>query len=290
MKILNKYRFVRGASSGGGAPTPKLVPPPANQNLLKSLSISHSVDALCEGPIYGLVDQFGKKIYGLDMFKGIYLNGMPAMNNKGEYNFRNLLMEINLGTENQKPLANFGQVYIFRPANFKLLGKINPNETDQRAGGDFTSWAKQSSGEGGWPNKAQDPFVYVHHIRNKDVRRLELAFLIEQLYDTVSEGTGPGEAGKMGMNKAATVELFLKWGVEGSSKFSSRTIKIQGVALGPYAYMIGDDFGLSVKSGDNPATFQPTVTSSRSLPDLATSRTINPESSSIRRTVYQTPQ
>ena len=74
-----------------------------NQNLLKSISISSSMDLLCEGPIYGLVDQFGRKIYGLDMLKGIYLNKIPVMNSRGEYNYRNVLMEINLGTENQKP-------------------------------------------------------------------------------------------------------------------------------------------------------------------------------------------
>lgn len=238
MKILNKYRFARGGGGGSNPPTPKLVPPPDGQNVLKSLSISHTVDALCEGPIYGLVDQFGKKVYGLDMLKGIYLNKIPVMNANGEYNFRNILMEINLGTENQKPLANFNNVYIYRPANFKLLGKIDPNETDQRAGGDFTAWAKGGSG---WPSLPQDPFVYVHHIRNKDVKKLKIAFIIEQLYDTIDQGTGPGEPGKMGMNKASRLEIFLKWGLEGYDAFAARTIVIQGLVQSPYAYMIGDE-------------------------------------------------
>ena len=64
MKILNPYRFFKGAfGSGTDAPTPKLIPPREKNGLLKSISIFECVDLLCEGPIYGLVDQFGKKIY-----------------------------------------------------------------------------------------------------------------------------------------------------------------------------------------------------------------------------------
>ena len=92
MKILNKYRFIRGAK--GSTPTPALVPPPDNQNVLKSISISNTIDVLCEGPIYGLVDQFGKKVYGLDMLKGIYLNKVPVMNASGQYNFLNILIQL----------------------------------------------------------------------------------------------------------------------------------------------------------------------------------------------------
>lgn len=244
MKILNKYRFIKGAK-GGNPPTPALVPPPDNQNVLKSISVSSSVDVLCEGPIYGLVDQFGRKVYGLDMLKGIYLNKVPAMNGSGEYNFRNILMEINLGTENQKPLVNFNQVFIFKPANFKLLGKMDPNVTDTRPAingapsREFTAWAKQ--GGGGWPSQPQDPFIYVHHIRNKDVKKLKIAFIIEQLSDTISEGTGPGKAGKMGMNQRSSLELMIKYGVEGAKTFSAKTVKIDGLVLSPYAYMVGDE-------------------------------------------------
>lgn len=247
MKILNKYRFARGGGKGGDAPIPRLSPPPDNQQLLKSISISDSVDALCEGPIYGLVDQFGRKIYGLDMLKGIYLNKVPVMNNKGEYNYRNVLMEINLGTENQKPLVNFNSVYISKTANFRLLGRIDPNEQDIRPNGtsfsnpgvpplNFTSWAKGS----GWPDIAQDPFVFVHRIRNGDVSKLKIGFMIEQLYDTVSEGSGKGEAGNIGQQKRASVELLLRWGVEGSPSFFSRRVIIEGTVTSPYAYMIGD--------------------------------------------------
>jgi hypothetical protein len=247
IKILNKYRFIKGAKSK--PPTPRLVPPPSGQNFLKSMSVADSVDILCEGPIYGLVDQFGKKVYGLDMLKGIYLNKVPVMNSQGEYNYRNVLMEINLGTENQKPLVNFNHVYIQKNVNFKLLGAIDPNERDERPDNkdsfsnnsvgkvDFTSWAKSANG---WPNVPQDPFVFVHHVRNKDVKRIKIGLIVEQLYDTISEGKGRGEAGSMGMNKQSSVELLIKWGIEGSKIYSSRRIIIQGMVLSPYAYMIGE--------------------------------------------------
>jgi hypothetical protein len=246
MKILNKYRFARGAKSD--PPTPRLVPPPNNQNLLKSISVSSSVDLLCEGPIYGLVDQFGKKVYGLDMLKGVYLNTVPVMNLKGEYNYRNVLMEINLGTENQKPLVNFDHVYIPKVANFKLIGAINPSEQDIRPNGsefsnagveakNFSAWAR---GSDGWPDVYQDPFVFIHHIRNKDVKKLKIGFVIEQLYDTISEGAGKGDAGSMGNFKKCSVEFLVKWGIEGSTMFSSRRVIVQGVVTSPYAYMIGD--------------------------------------------------
>ena len=147
MKILNPLRFIKGASSGGGSSSvPALVPPKAARNDLKrSVSVMQLVDILCEGPIYGLVDQFGKKVYGLDMLKGVYLNGTPVMNNKGEYNFRNILMEINLGTENQKPLPNFKEVHVFKPSNFKLLGPIKGGEDDIRPNKDRKSTRLNSS-------------------------------------------------------------------------------------------------------------------------------------------------
>ena len=248
MKILNKYRFARGRGKGGDAPIPRLTPPPDGQNLLKSISISDAVDALCEGPIYGLVDQFGRKVYGLDMLKGVYLNKVPVMNNAGQYNFRNVLMEINLGTENQKPLSNFNHVYISKNVNFKLLGPIDPNEQDVRPNGtqlsnpnvpeeNFTDWAKGS----GWPEIPQDPFVFVHHIRNADVSKLKIGLIIDMLYDTVSEGAGKGDVGKMGHQKRASVELLLKYGVEGSSQVWGKRVVIDGIVTSPYAYMIDDD-------------------------------------------------
>lgn len=278
MKILNKYRFARGAKAD--PPIPKLVPPPNGQNLLKSMSISDSVDALCEGPIYGLVDQFGKKVYGLDMLKGVYLNRVPVMNNAGEYNYRNILMEINLGTENQKPLANFNHVYIFKPANFKLLGKVDPFYRDIRPNNeefsnsgverrDFTSWAQT---QGGWPSTPQDPFIFVHHVKNKDVRKLMVSFMVDQLVDTISEGSGKGEPGSMGMSKKTSVELFLRWGVEGSKRFYSRRVKLDGIVTSPYAYMIGDmtatvdsTAGSSNGSSATPGSTAPSVGPSQSF-------------------------
>jgi hypothetical protein len=247
MKILNKYRFIRGKGKGGDAPIPRLTPPPDSQNFLKSISISDAVDALCEGPIYGLVDQFGRKVYGLDMLKGVYLNKVPVMNNIGQYNYRNILMEINLGTENQKPLSNFNHVYISKNSNFKLLGPVDPNDQDIRPNGselsnpnvtpeNFTKWAKGS----GWPDMPQDPFVFVHHIRNADVSKLKVGLMIDQLFDTVSEGSAKGEAGKMGHQKRAAVELLLKYGVEGSSQVFEKRVIIDGIVTSPYAYMIDE--------------------------------------------------
>lgn len=248
MKILNPYRFYRGSGGGGsGAPIPALVPP-QSQNLLKSISISETIDLLCEGPIYGLVDQFGRKIYGLDMLKGIYLNKVPVMNYDGKYNFRSVAMEINLGTENQKPLANFSNVYIYRPANFKLLGPINnvqmingkgDGSIDIRAENrskpeNFSEWAT------GWPTDAKDPFVYVHHIKNKDVKKVKVSLVIESLFDTVDVGTGSGQSGKMGMSRPATLKIGLTAGVEGTNIAWVKEYAIEGTVQSPYACMLGE--------------------------------------------------
>ena len=249
MKILNPYRFFKGAfGSGTDAPTPKLIPPREKNGLLKSISIFECVDLLCEGPIYGLVDQFGKKIYGLDMLKGIYLNDTPVMNYKGEYNYRNVMMEINLGTENQKALNNFKKVYIARPANFKLLGPINntgnsaeENALNLRGDRDFVKWAKSSDG---WPSENQDPFVYIHKIKNKDVKKLKISLLIEQLFDTVSEGNDSN--GGLGTNKATNLEINVKYGLDGGLILGNRNIVINGYVQSPYGLMIGDGSNMGV--------------------------------------------
>ena len=248
MKILNPYRFFKGAfGSGTNASTPQLVPPSENTGLLKSISIFECVDLLCEGPIYGLVDQFGKKVYGLDMLKGIYLNDIPVMNYRGEYNYRNVLMEINLGTEDQKPLGNFKKVYISRPAGFKLLGPITNTDTaaekalNERPGGNFVNWAKSS---GGWPSENQDPFVFIHKIKNKDVKKLKISLLIEQLFDTVSEGNDPKQG--LGTNKATNLEINIKYGLDGGTNVTDRTIVINGYVQSPYGLMIGDGSNMGV--------------------------------------------
>lgn len=64
--------------------------------------------------------------------------------------------------------------------------------------------------------------------------------MVDQLVDTISEGSGKGEPGSMGMSKKTSVELFLRWGVEGSKRFYSRRVKLDGIVTSPYAYMIGD--------------------------------------------------
>lgn len=238
MKILNPFRFYRG-SGGDKSPWPALVPP-SSQNVLKSISISETVDALCEGPIYGLVDQFGKKIYGLDMLKGIYLNKMPVMNSDGKYNFRNILMEINLGTETQKPLQNFTNVHIYKPANFKLLGPINHMSADKRYDPnnkrlrDFSGWAI------GWPATPKDPFVYVHHIKNKDVKKIKIGLIIEALYDTNDTGSGPGQAGTMGMSKESQVTISVTCGVENANTVFIKDYTLVGTVLSPYACTLGE--------------------------------------------------
>lgn len=244
MKILNPIRFYRG--SKGDKTIPALVPPD-QQSLLRSISVSESVDLLCEGPIYGLVDQFGKKVYGLDMLKGIYLNKVPVMNYDGKYNFRSVVMEINLGTENQTPLQNFKNVYIWRPANFKLLGPIVNNNVkefspDQRQDPnngqlrDFTAWAT------GWPTDTKDPFVYVHHVKNKDVKKIRISLIVEALFDTIDKGNKDG-AGKMGMSTPTNLTIVVTCGVEGSNKIFTKQYELNGTVQSPYACMLGEPLG-----------------------------------------------
>ena len=242
MKILNPYRFYRGSSGKKDDKVPMLKPP-QSQDIKKSISTMEFIDLLCEGPIYGLVDQFGKKIYGLDMLKGIYLNKVPIMNYDGKYNFRNVVMEINLGTETQKPLANFKNVHIYKPASFKLLGPINrPGNHDVGGSGDirsggrnFTSWAL------GYPTEARDPFVFVHHIKNKDVRKIMISLVVEALSDTVDKGSGNGEGGHMGMSAPTSLTIAVTHGIEGTRKITRKEYLVAGTVTSPYAFMLGSD-------------------------------------------------
>jgi hypothetical protein len=188
------------------------------------------------------------------------------MNYKGEYNYRNVMMEINFGTENQKPLVNFKNVHIAKPANFKLLGPITPNPQPGEIrinpnGGtrDFIKWAINSEG---WPDKAQDPYLFIHKIKNRDVKKLKVSLIVEALMDTVSEGTGPGVADKMGMSKSSSLDLIFKWGVEGSSVYSSKRIPISGLVQSPWAYMIGNG---SISYTQAPSTSTATTNSSSPL-------------------------
>lgn len=213
------------------ASEPRLLPPDEGKKVKKSISVAEIVDALCEGPIEGLVDPFGRKVYGLDMLKGVYLNGVAVMNINGEYNYRSVMLEINLGTEKQKALTNFKNVYVTKPANFKLFGPITTANDDIRDGRNFTSWARSSDG---WPSIPQDPFIYVHQIRNRDVKKLRVNFLIESLFDTVDAGSKAGTA------KESTLFLRLYWGLDGEPNFQVKDVSLFGLVQSPYAYTIGD--------------------------------------------------
>jgi len=207
MKILNPYRFYKGHGGSGSSTIPALVPPPSGTKLLKSISVAEVVDLLCEGPIYGLVDQFGKKVYGLDMLKGIYLNKVPVM--------KDIRPIYEQTTENGIPIGGIsGQTRL--------------------GGGDFTGWAT------GWPNQAKDPFIYTHHIKNKDVKKIRLSMIVESLFDTIDQGTSKGQAGRMGMSKETTVTIRATWGVEGTNKIVVKDFPITGVVTSPYACMIGE--------------------------------------------------
>ena len=254
MKILNPYRFYRGSGGSKNDKVPSLTPP-RSQDLKKSISIAEIVDLLCEGPIYGLVDQFGKKVYGLDMLKGVYLNKVPVMNYDGKYNFRNVVMEINLGTENQKPLANFSNVFIYKPASFRLLGPVNVSSdqsvggsNDVRDGKSFTNWAL------GYPTDVRDPFTFIHHIKNKDVRKIRISLIIEALSDTVDKGSGPGESGDLGMQKPASVVIAVTHGIEGTRKVTTKEYPITGTVTSPYAYMLGEPVSQSTRIGSGAVT------------------------------------
>jgi hypothetical protein len=214
-----------------GTSEAKLLPPKEGQKLKKSISIAEIVDLLCEGPIEGIVDPFGKKVYGLDMMKGVYLNGVPIMNVNGEYNYRTVMLEINFGTEKQKALTNFKKVYITKPASFKLLGPIVMRDDIKEDGRNFTSWARSTDG---WPTEPQDPFIFVHQVRNRDVKKLRVNFLIESLFDTEDKGERAGTA------KDSTLYLRLCWGLDGDTNLQVRDVSFNGLVQSPYAYTIGD--------------------------------------------------
>jgi hypothetical protein len=227
MKILNPLRFFRGMATSEA----KLQPPDPDKKLKKSISIAEVVDLLCEGPIEGIVDPFGKKVYGLDMLKGIYLNGVPVMNANGEYNYRSIMVEVNFGTEKQKSLPSFKNAYITKPAGFKLLGPITTQDDIKSDGRNFTSWARSSDG---WPSTPQDPFIFTYQIRNRDVKRLRVNFLIEALSDTVDSGKTAGTA------KESTLNLRLMWGLDGDPNIQIKDVNFHGLVQSPYAYTIGD--------------------------------------------------
>lgn len=96
--LLKKNKItIRGAgggsmpSGGTSAPPPPpapvavqmypsvLAPPLMGQtNYISSFSYAEIVDLISDGPIEGLVNQDNKKVYGADIFEGIFLNGVPV--------------------------------------------------------------------------------------------------------------------------------------------------------------------------------------------------------------------
>jgi hypothetical protein len=86
--FLEKNKLtIKGA--GGGAPSPPgpvavqlypavLAPPlMGDTNYISSFSYGEIVDLISDGPIEGLVNRDNKKVYGGNIFEGIYLNGVP---------------------------------------------------------------------------------------------------------------------------------------------------------------------------------------------------------------------
>ena len=86
--FLEKNKLtIKGA--GGGAPSPPgpvavqmypavLAPPlMGDTSYISSFSYAEIVDLISDGPIEGLVNKDNKKVYGGNVFEGIYLNGVP---------------------------------------------------------------------------------------------------------------------------------------------------------------------------------------------------------------------
>jgi len=66
----------------------------------------------------------------------------------------------------------------------------------------------------------------------------------------------------MGMSKSSSLDLIFKWGVEGSSVYSSKRIPISGLVQSPWAYMIGNG---STSYTQAPSTSTVTTNSSSPL-------------------------
>ena len=75
-----------GPKGGGSSPPPPsvtqypnvLAPPQIGKmNTLSSFSYAELVDLLSDGPIEGLVNKFGQKVYDENIFEGIYFNDVP---------------------------------------------------------------------------------------------------------------------------------------------------------------------------------------------------------------------
>lgn len=82
--LKKNFSTVGGAGGGGGGkgdpPSPPTLNPPKLGALsaLTSYSYSESIDALCEGPIDGIVNGNGQYLQGHRIFEGIYIDDVPV--------------------------------------------------------------------------------------------------------------------------------------------------------------------------------------------------------------------
>ena len=86
MKVIkNKIlKSVRGKFGSQDADVNYSLMPPDTSNLLRSREFVKSLDLICEGPIEGVVDPEGKRVEGVNILKGIYLDDNPVMTSEGK--------------------------------------------------------------------------------------------------------------------------------------------------------------------------------------------------------------
>jgi hypothetical protein len=94
--FLKKKLTIQGAgggSKGGQAPPPPdvtqypavLAPPQfSNLNTINSFSYAEIIDLISDGPIEGLINRNGKKVYDENIFEGIFLNDTPIKETSSE--------------------------------------------------------------------------------------------------------------------------------------------------------------------------------------------------------------
>jgi hypothetical protein len=76
----------------------------------------------------------------------------------------------------------------------------------------------------------------------------------------------------MGMSKSSSLDLIFKWGVEGSSVYSSKRIPISGLVQSPWAYMIGNG---STSYTQAPSTYSAGASSSNPFANGGNGATIS---------------
>ena len=94
--FLKKKLTIKGAGGGGGkgqtppppnvAQYPAVLAPPqfSNLNTINSFSYAEIVDLISDGPIEGLINKNGKKVYDENIFEGIFLNNTPIKETSSE--------------------------------------------------------------------------------------------------------------------------------------------------------------------------------------------------------------